>query len=106
MVGSGRGGFHQQAGVWTTPYGPNIRYTVRIHVSGDFTGNGSVRARPREVDIRVVTPLGEHSATVFAARWLSGEDPSAHFDRVDLISTEEDFVAHDDDAWDDAAIAR
>lgn len=104
---SDRGGFHQKPGVWTTPDGPNVRYTIRLHVHGEDRDElGGVRAVDRTVDLRVVTPLGEHTAAVVAADVLRRREPHSVFDKVELIGSEADFESEAADIWDDAATAR
>lgn len=104
--GSDRGGFHQRPGTWTTPVGPNHRYTIRIHVLGTRASGGGVAVSPRRVDLTIVTPLGEHTAAVVAADVLRRREPKTVFRHVELTKTEDDFVTEASDIWDDAAIAR
>lgn len=104
---SDRGGFQQERGQWTTPDGPNVRYTIRLHVHGEDRDElGGVRAVDRKVDLRVVTPLGEHTAAVVAADVFRRREPRSAFAHVELLQTEQDFVTEPSDIWDDAATAR
>lgn len=89
---------HQEAGKWTTPYGPNVRYTVRLHVVGeDGSGSGSVRAVDRYVEHRVVTPLGELKAAATAAVHFTELEPDSIFSEVEIIKVEHDFTVDPDD---------
>ena len=104
---SDRDGIHQKSGVWTTPYGPNVRYTVRLEVVGEDRDElGGVRAVDRTVDLRVATPLGEHTAAVHAADEFRRCEPRSVLRRVSLIASETEFPSETTDLWDDAATAR
>lgn len=97
----------QRAAVWTTPYGPNVRYTFRLHVVGE-NGNdlGGVWAVDRHVTYRVVTPLGEYTAAANAASVFAEEEPGSVVLEIDLVETEHDFVHDATDLRDDASRAR
>lgn len=79
-------GPHQEAGKWTTPYGPNVRYTVRLHVVGEQrTATGSVRAVDRYAEYRVVTPLGELKAAATAAVYFTQREPDSIYSETEVV---------------------
>lgn len=80
-------------GKWTTAYGPNVRYTVRLHVVGeDKREDGSVRGADRYTELRVVTPLGELRAAALAAMHFTAIEPMTVFREVEIAQVEHDFV--------------
>lgn len=79
---------------------------MRLDVIGELDDRGGVGPAGRQVDLRVVTPLGEHTAAVIAADVLRRREPRAFFKHVELVLTEDDFVTDATDVWDDAATAR
>jgi hypothetical protein len=98
---------HQEAGKWTTPYGPNVRYTVRLHVVGEGrNASGSVRAVDRYVEYRVITPLGELNAVARAAVNLRELEPDSIYSEVDISNVEHDFTIEPDDYRDPESYAR
>lgn len=98
---------HQDAGKWTTPYGPNVRYTVRLHVVGeDRSDAGSVRAVDRYVEYRVVTPLGELKAAATAAVHFTGLEPDSIYSEVEIVEVEHDFTINPDDYRDRESFGR
>ena len=100
-------GYHQRAGVATTPFGPNVRYTVRLHVVGeDRRDDGSVRGTDRDMAIRVVTPLGELRAVALAALRFSAVEPRSVFREVQISEVEQDFTVAADDHQDREALDR
>ena len=83
----------QQAGKWTTPYGPNVRYTVRFHVVGEEkSATGSARAVDRYVEYRIVTPLGELKAAATAAAYFNEVEPNSIYSDVEITNVEHDFT--------------
>lgn len=97
----------QEAGKWTTPYGPNVRYTVRLHVVGEGKSEtGSVRAVDRYVDYRVVTPLGELKAVATAAVHFTELEPDSIYAEVEITKVEHDFTIEPDDYRDRESFAR
>jgi hypothetical protein len=96
----------QRAGVWTTPHGPNVRYTVRFHIVGFDTEDGGLRPATGHRDVRFITPLGSLRAVALAAVWLSQAEPGLRFGEVELACEEEDFAAERGDLQDDASRAR
>lgn len=98
---------HQEAGKWTRPYGPNVRYTVRLHVVGeDQRGSGSVRAVDRYVEYPVVTPLGEIKAAATAALHFKEIEPGSIFSEVEISKVEHDFTVAPDDYRDRESFGR
>ena len=93
-------------GVWTTPYGPNVRYTVRFHIVGFDTEDGGLRPASGNGDVRFITPLGSLRAVALAAVWLSHAEPALRFGEVELASEEEDFTVERGDLQDDESRAR
>jgi hypothetical protein len=99
--------YRQRPGVWTTPEGPNVRYTFRLHVVGEDQDDlGGVRGVDRYRTYRVVTPLGEYTAAAIAATVFARQEPGALVREVELIETEHDFVHDATDVRDDASRAR
>lgn len=100
-------GFHQRAGVATTPFGPNVRYTIRLHVVGeDRREDGSVRGTDHDMAIRVVTPLGELRAVALAALHFSAVEPCSVFREVQITEVEQDFTGAADDHQDRESLGR
>lgn len=98
---------HQQiAGAWTTPYGPNIRYTVRFHIDGFRTEHGGLRPDHGHRDVRFITPLGGLRAVALAAVWLSQAEPTLRFGEVELVDEEQEFTVEPGDLRDDESRAR
>ena len=76
--------YRQRPGVWTTPKGPNVRYTFRLHVVGEDRDDlGGVRGVDRHVTYRVVTPLGEYTAAAIAASVFAQQEPESLAREVD-----------------------
>jgi hypothetical protein len=84
---------YQPAGQWTTPYGPNVRYTVRLHVVGEgLTATGGVWGVDRYAEYRVVTPLGELAAAANAAVWFTQAEPDSIYAEVEITKVEHEFT--------------
>src|SRR5688572_26843982 len=99
--------FHQKAGEWTTPYGPNVRYTVRLHVVGeDKREDGSVRGADRYTELRVVTPLGQLRAAALAAMHFTAIEPRTVFREVVITQVEHDFLIVAEDYQDSESLGR
>lgn len=91
----------------TTPFGPNLRYTVRLHVVGeDRREDGSVRGVDRYYELPVVTPLGEARAVALAALQFSAVEPRSLFREVDISDVEHDFVVLAEDLRDRESYGR
>jgi hypothetical protein len=98
---------HQDAGKWTTPYGPNVRYTIQFHVTGeDESHAGSMRAVDRHVVCRIVTPLGEHKAVATAATHFKDLEPDAIYSEVEVIEVEHEFTVEPNDYRDRESFGR
>jgi hypothetical protein len=100
-------GHRQSKGMWTTPWGPLVRYTVAFHVVGsdrdEFGGASGVDLHER---VRIVTPLGRYAAVAQAALHFSARNPRSIFQEVDVTDVEYDFTVEPGDVWDDASISR
>ena len=99
--------FHQESGKWTTPFGPNVRYTVRLHVVGEKKhDDGSVRGVGRHAEMRVVTPLGELRAVALAVTHFVAIEPRSVYREVEIAQVEHDFTIAADDYRDNESFGR
>ena len=97
----------QAADAWDTPYGRNVRYTVRFHVVGEKVDElGSMRPVDRHCVYRFVTPLGKLRAVALAAIYFAKAEPTALFREVELVETEHEFTIEAGDLGDDESRAR
>jgi hypothetical protein len=98
---------HQEPGKWTTPFGPNVRYTVRLHVVGeDKRDDGSARGADRYEEIRVVTPLGQLRAAALAATHFAAVEPRSVFREIEIAEVEHDFTIAGEDYRDSESFGR
>ena len=90
-----------------TPFGSNVRYTVRLHVVGEERReDGSVRGADRDVEIRVVSPLGQARAVALAVLHFVKAEPRSLFREVDVVKIEHHFAAAATDVRDSESYAR
>lgn len=91
----------------TTPHGPNVRYTVRLHVVGDdLREDGSVRAADRQAELRVVTPFGELKAAALAAASFCQQNPRSIYREIEVVGVEHDFDIEPGDYRDRDSVGR
>lgn len=100
-------GGHQRAGKWTTPFGPNVRYTVRLHVVGeDRDERGTARGADRYIEYRIVTPHGELRAAASAAAYFGRDEPNSIFREIEVVAVEDEFEMTSEDYRDVDSLGR
>jgi hypothetical protein len=100
-------GRHQESGVPTTPFGPSVRYTVRLHVIGEGRDQwGGYKGVDRYVQYRVVTPHGELKAAATAALQFARDQPASLFSQVEITHREQEFVTAQEDYVDLDSLGR
>lgn len=90
-----------------TPYGANVRYTVRFHVVSVALGRPGL-ARPVDdyVERRVITPFGELKAAAIAAMVLQAHNPELIYNEVEVVAVENEFTIEPEDYPDRVSLGR